>query len=394
MFYKLLGALWDVHGIVTAMLDTIDNTWEDKCKAGAYAALSIACSDLERIDQEKGEKAILFYNKTMSYPPFVPLNISEDWRCKVFRSAGKFYLRDFQHDKAISMFEKMMLFPRPGSPHNSHLVSKHMLIGNVLLNKGSTSVEAIEKFNFVLKILKVELGNGTSFAISGPGTGKAYSKLVKWSQARHHLETAYEAVKGLYQEKAASFHIEKFLVDQYCTDKQLLHGSKKQRTELLHTALDYARNTFSTSLEEDKDSDYTLAHQLYKEFTNKISYRDISMSEICPSRVYLYHAQLYYFLGKLQDANKFLIAHFEEVLKDKKQHCQRCLRHRSERICEIVDVRKCEIYKVACHCNERHFKLDWKRGRLGHKNQCQFLRRWRLVTNKKPKKKPKKHAVD
>ena len=149
MFYILLGALWDVHGILTAMLYTIDNAWEDKCKAGAYAALSIACSDLERIDQEKGEKAILFYNKTMSYPPFVPLNISEDWRCKVFRSAGKFYLRDFQHDKAISMFEKMMLFPRPGSPHNSHLVSKNMLIGNVLLNKGSTSVEAIEKFNFV-----------------------------------------------------------------------------------------------------------------------------------------------------------------------------------------------------------------------------------------------------
>ena len=61
MFYILLGALWDVHGILTAMLYTIDNAWEDKCKAGAYAALSIACSDLERIDQEKGEKAIFYF---------------------------------------------------------------------------------------------------------------------------------------------------------------------------------------------------------------------------------------------------------------------------------------------------------------------------------------------
>ena len=103
----------------------------------------------------------------------------------------------------------------------------------------------------------------------------------------------------------------------------------------------------------------------------------------------LYHVQLYYFLGKLQDANKFLIAYFAEVLKDKKQQCQRCLRHRSKRICEIVDVWKCEICKVAWH-----FKLDWKRGRLGHKYLCQFLRRWRLVTNKKPNKKPKKYAVD
>ena len=55
---------------------------------------------------------------------------------------------------------------------------------------------------------------------------------------------------------------------------------------MLHTALDYAQNKFSTSSEEDKDSDYTLAHQLYKEFTNKILYHDISVSEICSSRVY------------------------------------------------------------------------------------------------------------
>ena len=96
------------------------------------------------------------------------------------------------------------------------------------------------------------------------GTGKAYINMEMWSQVRHHLETAYEAAKDPYEEHVASFHIEKLFVDQYCTDKQLVHVSGEQRMELRHKALDYARNSLSSSLEEDDDRDYKRSHQLNK----------------------------------------------------------------------------------------------------------------------------------
>jgi len=88
------------------------------------------------------------------------------------------------------------------------------------------------------------------------------------------------------------------------------------------------------------------------------------------------------------------MAYFEEMLKDKKQQCQTCLRHRGQAICEAVDVHDCMECKVACYCSEEHFKLDWNRGRLGHKKLCPFLGRWRLVTKRKLKKISKKYAVD
>ena len=216
-----------------------------------------------------------------------------------------------------------------------------------------------------------------------------------WAKAFHHLKSAKSYILCHDNDggNAASFHIETLLVDQYCTDKELLHFSEEQRMELLETALLYLDDTLSTSLEDDEDSDYTCSYEL-KESTHTILKHHISVNEICPSRVYLYHAQLYYFLGELQDANKFLMAYFEEMLKDKKQQCQTCLRHRGQAICEAVDVHDCMECKVACYCSKEHFKLDWNRGRLGHKKLCPFLGRWRLVTKRKLKKISKKYAVD
>ena len=52
------------------------------------------------------------------------------------------------------MFEKMTFFGIPESQNNAVLVSKNIYIGNVLMNKGSTDVEAIEKFKLALTILK------------------------------------------------------------------------------------------------------------------------------------------------------------------------------------------------------------------------------------------------
>ena len=52
------------------------------------------------------------------------------------------------------MFEKMTFFGIPESQNNAVLVYKNIYIGNVLLNKGSTDVEANEKFKLALKILK------------------------------------------------------------------------------------------------------------------------------------------------------------------------------------------------------------------------------------------------
>ena len=330
----------------------------------------------------------------MSYLPF-----SNDWRAKLFAHTGKYYLRDFQHDKAIFMFEKMVLFGEPGSPNNAPQASKNIYIGNVLLNKGNADVEAIERFELALKIVEedYEANCGLGYCRfvnyqAHLGAGTAYSNMEMWSKAHHHLKKAYDIIKGHDEQNAASFHIEKLFVDQYCTDEQLLHSSEEKRMEFLHTALDYLRNTLST-LEEDEDSDFTTYSYQLKESTHKIFDNDISVSKICPSRVYLYHAQLHYFLGKLQDANIFLIKYFEEMLKDKMQHCQSCLRHRSEAIGEAIDVHDCTKCKVACYCSEQHFKLDWNRGRLGHNKLCPFLGRWRLVAKKKLKKIYKKYAV-
>ena len=46
------GKYNDVYNILTTMLDTIANKWDNEYKAGAYAALFIACSDQEIIVDE------------------------------------------------------------------------------------------------------------------------------------------------------------------------------------------------------------------------------------------------------------------------------------------------------------------------------------------------------
>ena len=129
------------------MLDTIDNTWEDKYKRGAYAALSVACSDLG-----KRLQALSYYHKTVSYSP-----VDDGWSLRIFCHAGKYYLRDFQHDKAIFMFEGMTLFGIFEGPNDPLQIWENIFIGNVLLNKGNTDVEAIEKFKLALKILKKDI---------------------------------------------------------------------------------------------------------------------------------------------------------------------------------------------------------------------------------------------
>ena len=40
------------YHLITVSTHWQPTAWDDKYKAGAYAALSIACSDLEKIDQE------------------------------------------------------------------------------------------------------------------------------------------------------------------------------------------------------------------------------------------------------------------------------------------------------------------------------------------------------
>ena len=82
------------------------------------------------------------------------------------------------------------------------------------------------------------------------------------------------------------------------------------------------------------------------------------------------------------------------MLKDAKQRCQGCLQHKNEAICKPVNLLMfCQRCGVAHYCSKDNFKLDWKRGRLGHKRLCGFLKRWRLVTKMGMRRKAK-YAVE
>ena len=207
-----------------------------------------------------------------------------------------------------------------------------------------------------------------------------------WSQAQQHLETAFEITKGfdtMIDKLLTSFWIERLLVNQYCTDEQLIHVSEEKRKELLHKALDYAGNTLSISM-SGENSDYHLKEELV----------NADLYGTSASRIYLCHAQLYFLLGNLQGAKQILKAYFEEMLKDAKQRCQGCLQQKNEAVCKPANLLMfCQRCEVAHYCSKDHFKLDWKRGRLGHNKLCPFLGRWRLVAKKKLKKISKKYAV-
>ena len=375
------GAYTDVYDILTAMLDTIDNVWDDRSKAEAYAALSIAFSDSSNTDLQKREQADLFYKKAAVYP------LQEnDRRWQFFRAAGIFYMLDFQNEKAISMFEKALCFLNNEDPS---CLDVQILIGKVLLNKDASGVEAMERFNLALGALEdrgAELLESQVLSFdSHLGLGQSYTKMGMWSQAQQHLETAFEIAKeSLSYKLLTSFWIERLLVNQYCTDEQLIHVSEEKRKELLHKALDYAGNTLSTSM-PGEDSDYQLKDEL-------VNADDLYGKST--SRIYLCHAQLYFLLGKLQGAKQLLKAYFEEMLKDAKQRCQGCLQLKNEAVCIPANLLMfCQRCGVAHYCSKDHFKLDWNRGRIGHKNLCGFLKRWRLVTKMGMKRKAK-YAVE
>ena len=403
------GEYTDVYDILTAMLDTIDNVWDDRSKAEAYTALSIVCSDSSNTDDlQKREQADLFYKKAAVYTH--PLE-KDDRRWEFFRAAGRFYMLDFQNEKAISMLEKAMCFHNNEDPGHAEMrLDMQILIGKVLLNKDAC-VEAMERFNLALGIakdrgedfcmnLEKDLGIGPSYTRMGIssfgsnfGIGRSYTKMGMWSQAQHYLETAFEIAKGfdfmivelnmVVDKLLTSFWIERLLVDQYCTDEQLIHVSEEKRKELLHKALDYAGNTLSTSM-SGEDSDYHLKDELV----------NASFYGTSASHIYLCHAELYFLLGKLHGAKQFLKAYFEEMLKDTKQRCQGCLQQKNEAVCKPANLHQiCQECQVAHYCSKDHFKLDWNRGRLGHKKLCGFLKRWRLVTKMEMKRKAK-YAVD
>ena len=173
-----------------------------------------------------------------------------------------------------------------------------IFIGNVLLNKDASGVEAVERFNLALGILvdhEAELlkSQVPSFD-SNFGIGRSYTKMGMWSQAQQHLETAFKIAKGfksIAHKLFTSFWIERLLVDQYYADEQLIHVSEEKRKELLHKALDYAGNTLSTSM-SGEDSDYQLKDEL----------GNADLYGTSASHIYLCHAQLYFLLGKLQGA--------------------------------------------------------------------------------------------
>ena len=385
------GAYTDVYDILTAMLDTIDNVWDDRSKAVAYAALSIACSDSSYTDLQKREQADLFYKKAAVYT--CPLQ-ENDRRCDLFQAAGKFYMFDFQNEKAISMFENALCFLSNEDPsHTKVLLEKHLFIGNVLLNKDASGVEAMERFKLALGVLEDREAEARRIGyievplhVTHLGLGRSYTKMGMWSQAQQHLETVFEIAKGfdtMVDKLLTSFWIERLLVNQYCTDEQLIHVSEEKRKELLHKALDYAENTLSTStMMSGEDSDYQLKDALV----------NADLYGTSASHIYLCHAQLYFLLGELQGANQLLKAYFEEMLKDAKQRCQGCLQQKNEAVCKPANLLMfCQHCGVADYCSKDHFK----RGRLvGHKKLCGSLKRWRLVTKMEMKRKAKKYADD
>ena len=89
---------------------------------------------------------------------------------------------DFQNEKAISMFEKALCFLNNEDPsHKEMRLDVQIFIGNVLLNKDASGVEAVERFNLALGILvdhEAELlkSQVPSFD-SNFGIGRSYTKM-------------------------------------------------------------------------------------------------------------------------------------------------------------------------------------------------------------------------
>jgi tetratricopeptide (TPR) repeat protein len=329
-----------VIGILTMVLGAVNRSWGEDHQALAYTHFGEAYTQL--VDYEKAK---LFLHKAIS--------IVEDRNTKVRAMCrlGMMYKVSCDHDKALAALRQALdvLYDESGMETSwSQLAVIHVRIGQVLSDGGKRDLEALQKFNCALDVIKehdIEIGAYLR-AVMYHGLGLVHARLGNWDDAIEDLNLALGEPTTLHPALCSS--IVKVLLDQYCSDERLLHNAQEREKILKEVGISTTESIMSR--------------------------KTILLDDI------VNYAQQKYFLGEIKEANELLMMYFGEEM-DKKQDKEGFCRWFQRKAGKDTEIKKCTNCKGVDYCSEAHLTRAWRRGRLSHKVMCPFLRRWRRVAN-------------
>jgi tetratricopeptide (TPR) repeat protein len=346
--------------ILTIFLGNINRSWDKDQRFLAYLTFGKGYTDLCEY-----EKADSFLHKALA--------ITDDPGSKVtvLCDMGSMSRVACNYDDALAALNQALkiLIAEPGergekskSWWSNHTACVHKQIGDVLSDLGKRDLEALEKFDHALVIIKEE-DPGNAVKLSGIyyAIGLVHARLGNWDEAIDYLKLAHRSAGKNTDGKNTDVKLTHFLavlckeigrvrLDQYFWDERLLRDTQ-ERENVLREA-----GTFSQAAMK-----YGLYYEEYG------LYIDTGI---------LNCAQVAYFTTEIEEANKLLMAYFETEMKKKLGiHCRSCNR----KAVNGTDIKICRNCQVVDYCSEAHQTLGWRRGRLSHKVMCPFLKRYRLV---------------
>ena len=338
-----------VIDVLTMFLGTIIRSWDKEKRAAAYLAFGEGYTFFREY-----EKAASFLHKALA--------ITDDTERKVavLCQMGVMSKCMCNYDDALAALNQALEFlsaesgertnksPERWSKRSTAFV--HRNIGDVLSEQGKHDLEALESYERALVITK-EPYSGDAERLEGTyhGIGVVHARLGNWDKAINYLILAHNSIGTETYTMNSNFHaiiceeIAKVRLDQYFWDERLRHDTQERENIVREAAI------FS-----------------HKSMTFGFNPKDAN----------LIGAQVAYLIAGIEEANKFLMAHFEaEMEKNVGVSCRSCTRKAGNG----TDIKICRNCQVVDYCSEAHQALAWRRGRLSHKVMCPFLKRYRLV---------------